>query len=433
MPRSFDSIFSLIEGGSDIQYLVRVSYLEIYKEDIRDLLAKNPKNKLHLGEKPEVGVYVKELSSFVVKNSKETSEAMYTGRRNRTTAETKMNERSSRSHSIFTITVESSELGVDKKQHIRAGKLNMVDLAGSERIAKTEATGDRLEEATKINLSLSTLCHVIATLTDPNPNQFVPYRNSKLTRLLQDSLGGNTKTIMVANIGPADYNYEESLNTLRYANRAKNIQNKPNINEDPKDAMIREFQEEITKLKAMLAQQGLNPVIGENGEPMIYEKEIVIENTEKVKEMEEKLAREKEELRRKTEEEMRKIEAQKNLAEEEKHKLLQNLKHKEHEKNKVLEQNKDLINKIKSYEEKMIQGKQEEENAKKKIKELKKAQEEIKLREEQKKKLEEELKAKEEEKMNLEYKFSNLKEEIEFKKSKHDKLMGELKKKKTEF
>lgn len=124
----------------------------------------------------------------------------------------------------------------------------MVDLAGSERIAKTGAQGDRLKEATKINLSLSTLCHVISCLIDPK-SIYVPYRDSKLTRLLQDSLGGNTKTVMIANVGPADYNFDETINTLRYASRAKSIQNKPKINEDPKDALLREYQDEITKLK----------------------------------------------------------------------------------------------------------------------------------------------------------------------------------------
>lgn len=136
----------------------------------------------------------------------------------------------------------------------------MVDLAGSERIAKTGATGDRLKEATKINLSLSTLCHVISTLTDPKAT-YIPYRDSKLTRLLQDSLGGNTKTVMIANVGPADYNYDETMNTLRYASRAKNIQNKPKINEDPKDALLREYQDEITKLRNQLnmLHQGMDP------------------------------------------------------------------------------------------------------------------------------------------------------------------------------
>ena len=133
-----------------------------------------------------------------------------------------------------------------------------MDLAGSERQTKTGATGDRLKEATKINLSLSALGNVISALVDGKSNH-VPYRDSKLTRILQDSLGGNTKTVMCANAGPAEYNYDETLSTLRYANRAKNIKNKPIINEDPKDAMLREYQDEISKLKAQLAQFPATP------------------------------------------------------------------------------------------------------------------------------------------------------------------------------
>merc|ERR1711884_638203 len=132
--------------------------------------------------------------------------------------------------------------------------LNLVDLAGSERQSKTQATGDRLREANKINLSLSALGNVISALVD-GKSKHIPYRDSKLTRLLQDSLGGNTKTMMVACLSPADNNYDETISTLRYANRAKNIKNKPKINEDPKDAMLREYQEEIDKLKAMLENQ----------------------------------------------------------------------------------------------------------------------------------------------------------------------------------
>lgn len=129
-----------------------------------------------------------------------------------------------------------------------------MDLAGSERQSKTGATGERLKEATKINLSLSALGNVISALVDGRCKH-IPYRDSKLTRLLQDSLGGNTKTLMVACLSPADNNYDETLSTLRYANRAKNIKNKPHINEDPKDALLREYQEEIKRLKAILAQQ----------------------------------------------------------------------------------------------------------------------------------------------------------------------------------
>ena len=162
----------------------------------------------------------------------------------------------------------------------------MVDLAGSERIAKTGATGDRLKEATKINLSLSTLCHVISALIDPKAT-YVPYRDSKLTRLLQDSLGGNTKTLMISNVGPADYNFDETMNTLRYASRAKSIKNKPKINEDPKDALLREYQDEIAKLREQLAllDQGLDPAEimrqrGVVGNANIVEKVVHIEDKE---------------------------------------------------------------------------------------------------------------------------------------------------------
>lgn len=284
MPRSFKDVFERIEGDSQqTQFLIRASYLEIYNEEIRDLLAKNPKNRLDLHEKPDSGVYVRDLSFFAVKGVPEINDVLSIGMKNRSVGSTNMNSVSSRSHSLFQITIERSEVGKDGKQHIRAGKLNLVDLAGSERIAKTGATGDRLKEATKINLSLSTLCHVISALTDPK-NTYVPYRDSKLTRLLQDSLGGNTKTLMISNIGPADYNYDETMNTLRYANRAKNIKNKPKINEDPKDALLREYQDEITKLKEQLAM--LNQ--GGDLQALYKEKGIVGNVVEKIVEIEDK-------------------------------------------------------------------------------------------------------------------------------------------------
>ncbi|KAJ1391975.1 kinesin-like protein, partial [Ochromonadaceae sp. CCMP2298] len=136
---------------------------------------------------------------------------------------------------------------------LRSGKLNLVDLAGSERQKKTGAKDATLKEGIKINMSLSALGNVISALSEGG--RHIPYRDSKLTRLLQDSLGGNTKTMMIAAVSPADYNYEETMSTLRYANRAKNIKNKPKINEDPKDAMIREFKEEIDRLRGLLTQQ----------------------------------------------------------------------------------------------------------------------------------------------------------------------------------
>ena len=221
MPRSFETIFQQIECDSSKEYLVRASYLEIYNEEIRDLLFKNGQKKLDLKDK-DTGVYVKDLSTFVVKSPADLMDVFNEGNANRHVAATNMNEHSSRSHSVFTITVESSVIKEDGQAHIKVGKLNIVDLAGSERQSKTGATGDRLKEASKINLSLSTLCHVISSLVDPKCT-YIPYRDSKLTRILQDSLGGNTKTVMIANCGPADYNVEETISTLRYASRAKSI------------------------------------------------------------------------------------------------------------------------------------------------------------------------------------------------------------------
>ena len=165
--------------------------VEIYNEDIRDLLSKT-KNRLDLKENPDTGVYVKDLSTYVVKSIEEMENLMNLGHENRAVGSTLMNEQSSRSHSIFTITIEQSEIGPDGEEHIRVGKLNLVDLAGSERQSKTGATGDRLKEATKINLSLSALGNCISALVD-GKSSHIPYRDSKLTRLLQDSLGGNAK------------------------------------------------------------------------------------------------------------------------------------------------------------------------------------------------------------------------------------------------
>uniref|UniRef100_A0A8C3ANG1 Kinesin-like protein n=1 Tax=Cyclopterus lumpus TaxID=8103 RepID=A0A8C3ANG1_CYCLU len=254
IPNSFAHVFGHIaKAEGDTRFLVRVSYLEIYNEEVRDLLGKDQLQRLEVKERPDVGVYIKDLSGYVVNNADDMDRIMTMGHKNRSVGSTNMNEHSSRSHAIFTITIECSEKGVDGNQHVRMGKLHLVDLAGSERQGKTGATGQRLKEATKINLSLSTLGNVISALVD-GKSTHVPYRNSKLTRLLQDSLGGNSKTMMCANIGPADYNYDETISTLRYANRAKNIKNKARINEDPKDALLRQFQKEIEELKKKLVE-----------------------------------------------------------------------------------------------------------------------------------------------------------------------------------
>uniref|UniRef100_A0A8D2ALT6 Kinesin-like protein KIF17 n=1 Tax=Sciurus vulgaris TaxID=55149 RepID=A0A8D2ALT6_SCIVU len=254
IPRAFEHVFESVQCAENTKFLVRASYLEIYNEDVRDLLGADTKQRLELKEHPEKGVYVKGLSLHTVHSVAQCERIMETGWKNRSVGYTLMNKDSSRSHSIFTISIEIYAVDERGKDHLRAGKLNLVDLAGSERQSKTGATGERLKEATKINLSLSALGNVISALVDGRCKH-IPYRDSKLTRLLQDSLGGNTKTLMVACLSPADNNYDETLSTLRYANRAKNIKNQPRINEDPKDALLREYQEEIKRLKAILAQQ----------------------------------------------------------------------------------------------------------------------------------------------------------------------------------
>ncbi|KAK2507333.1 hypothetical protein MC885_005982 [Smutsia gigantea] len=254
IPRAFEHIFESIQCAENTKFLVRASYLEIYNEDVRDLLGTDTKQKLELKEHPEKGVYVKGLLMHTVHSVAQCKHIMDMGWRNRSVGYTLMNKDSSRSHSIFTISIEICAVDERGKDHLRAGKLNLVDLAGSERQSKTGATGERLKEATKINLSLSALGNVISALVDGRCKH-IPYRDSKLTRLLQDSLGGNTKTLMVACLSPADNNYDETLSTLRYASRAANIKNKPRINEDPKDALLREYQEEIKKLRAILARQ----------------------------------------------------------------------------------------------------------------------------------------------------------------------------------
>ncbi|XP_050292806.1 osmotic avoidance abnormal protein 3-like isoform X2 [Anthonomus grandis grandis] len=270
--RAFEHLFEAISVTSGVKYLALVSYLEIYNEQIRDLLVPNDKMTngvtLSLKETPTEGVTVPGLTQHPIHNSQEAEHYLNVGSKNRMIGATLMNQNSSRSHSIFTISIEQLN-NVNNNQSIRkgtilknknwensilffAGKLNLVDLAGSERQTKTGATGDRLKEATKINLSLSALGNVISALVDGKAKH-IPYRDSKLTRLLQDSLGGNTRTLMIACISPADRDYMETLSTLRYANRAKNISNKPKVNEDPKDTILRQYQEEIERLKALLS------------------------------------------------------------------------------------------------------------------------------------------------------------------------------------
>ncbi|CAH1402833.1 unnamed protein product [Nezara viridula] len=257
IPNSFAHLFGQIAKSSEeTKFLVRVSYYEIYNEEVRDLLNTSSSVKLEVKERPDVGVFIKNLTTYVVNNADDMDRIMTIGNKNRVVGATAMNIESSRSHAIFTITVETSVTGDDNQQRVKMGRLHLVDLAGSERQSKTAAVGNRLKEATKINLSLSTLGNVISALVDGKCTH-IPYRNSKLTRILQDSLGGNSKTVMCATIGPASYNYEETISTLRYASRAKSICNRARINENPKDALLRHFQSQIKDLKRQLAEQTL--------------------------------------------------------------------------------------------------------------------------------------------------------------------------------
>lgn len=251
IPRAFRHIWAHIENSAspDVTHLVSCSYVELYLEDVRDLLSKDSK-KLTIRGQELNGFYIPEMTSVVCKSATEMVRVMKNGNKNRAAGRTDMNEHSSRSHAVFLVTVETAHR---KTNRIRVGKLNLVDLAGSERQRKTGASADRLREASRINQALSSLGNVISALAENSPH--VPYRDSKLTRILQDSLGGNSKTIMIANIGPASYNYDETITTLRYAHRAKAIKNKPVRNEDPKDAKLREYQAEIERLRALIEQR----------------------------------------------------------------------------------------------------------------------------------------------------------------------------------
>lgn len=253
--RAIDQIFENIQVTDVTYYTIRASYLEIYNEEIRDLLNKGNRYKLDIKEHPQKGVYVRGLSSVEVTTVEEMEEVVEYGGWNRALGATALNPDSSRSHCIFVIDFElcfTSE--GDNKEHFRSGRLNLVDLAGSERQRKAKLGEERLKEATKINLSLSALGNVISALVNEKCKH-IPYRASKLTRLLQDSLGGNSRTLMIACLSPGANNYHETLSTLRYANRAKNIKNRPRINEDPKDALIRQYQKEIKMLRHILMNQ----------------------------------------------------------------------------------------------------------------------------------------------------------------------------------
>ncbi|XP_041661644.1 kinesin-like protein KIF13B isoform X2 [Cheilinus undulatus] len=262
IPRLCSSLFSrtVQEAREGESFTVEVSYMEIYNEKVRDLLdPKGNRQTLRVREHKVFGPYVDGLSRLAVASYKDIESLMSEGNKSRTVAATNMNEESSRSHAVFNIILTHTLIDLQSgTSGEKVSKLSLVDLAGSERAAKTGAAGERLKEGSNINKSLSTLGLVISALADQgagkNKNKFVPYRDSVLTWLLKDSLGGNSRTAMVATISPAADNYDETLSTLRYADRAKSIVNHAVVNEDPNARIIRELREEVEKLREQLTE-----------------------------------------------------------------------------------------------------------------------------------------------------------------------------------
>uniref|UniRef100_A0A4W3JKM2 Kinesin-like protein n=1 Tax=Callorhinchus milii TaxID=7868 RepID=A0A4W3JKM2_CALMI len=255
IPRTLHQIFEKL-AAQGTEFSVKVSLLEIYNEELFDLLSPSPdvSERLQMFDDPrnKRGVIIKGLEEISVHNKDEVYQILERGAAKRRTAATLMNAYSSRSHSVFSITIHMKETTLDGEELVKIGKLNLVDLAGSENIGRSGAVDKRAREAGNINQSLLTLGRVITALVERTPH--VPYRESKLTRILQDSLGGRTKTSIIATISPASINVEETLSTLDYACRAKNIMNKPEVNQKlTKKALIKEYTEEIERLKRDLA------------------------------------------------------------------------------------------------------------------------------------------------------------------------------------
>ncbi|XP_010570687.1 PREDICTED: chromosome-associated kinesin KIF4A isoform X3 [Haliaeetus leucocephalus] len=255
IPRVIKLLFKEKEQRQDWEFVLKVSYLEIYNEDILDLLcpSRERSSPISIREDPKEGIKIVGLTERNVTCAQDTVSCLEQGNNSRTVASTAMNSQSSRSHAIFTICIDQKKKN-DKNSSFHS-KLHLVDLAGSERQKKTKAEGDRLKEGININRGLLCLGNVISALGDENKKGgFVPYRDSKLTRLLQDSLGGNSHTLMIACVSPADSNLEETLNTLRYADRARKIKNKPIVNLDPQAAELHHLKQQVQQLQVLLLQ-----------------------------------------------------------------------------------------------------------------------------------------------------------------------------------
>ncbi|EAT37007.1 AAEL010942-PA [Aedes aegypti] len=423
IPNTFAHIFGHIARAKENQkFLVRVSYMEIYNEEVRDLLGKEFNKSLEVKERADIGVFVKDLSGYVVHNADDLDNIMKLGNKNRVVGATKMNSESSRSHAIFSITIESSETDESGKQYVKMGKLQLVDLAGSERQSKTQSSGLRLKEATKINLSLSVLGNVISALVD-GKSTHIPYRNSKLTRLLQDSLGGNSKTVMCASISPADSNYVETISTLRYACRAKSIQNLAHVNEEPKDALLRHFQEEIKELKRQLEEGTfVNGICTDEDEEDIDDDDEEEEEEIEIDEDKEKERLEKKEKKRRerAKEKKEKADAEKELLEKKAIENEQEIKRAKSEQDQLRAKLSSLENKILVGGENLLEKAQAQEVL------LEKSMAELERRTKTERELEENLQKIEAERIDIEERYSSLQEECVGKTKKLQRVMSML-------
>jgi len=283
VPRLVTELFQKIEAASEaIEFVISVAMIEIYNEKIKDLLDPS-KDNLSVREERIRGVFIENLTEISIGTAEDIYKLMRRGNNNRAVGVTNMNAQSSRSHSILTISVTMNDT---ENFSCKTGKMYLVDLAGSEVVGKTGATGKTLEEAKNINKSLTVLGRVINALTD-GKSDYIPYRDSKLTRILQNSLGGNSKTCLVITISPAMYNAAETLSTCRFGMRAKSIKNKAVVNKIPSiselQLMIKKLQDEvnesynkISKLEALVISLGGTVIPEEN---ISMEEEVLLEDT----------------------------------------------------------------------------------------------------------------------------------------------------------
>ena len=305
IPRAVSDLFHLIQSSSSSQshFLVRASYIQIYNENITDLLmasnAPSAPSNLLIREDKVRGVFVGGLSEWVARNTAEVMSLLKRGSAHRATAATRSNETSSRSHAVFMLNVEQNNAAASASSSpasFLSGKLNLVDLAGSERISVSGTSGQRLEETRSINQSLSALANVISALIKHRPH--VPYRDSKLTRLLQSSIGGNTKTTLLAMLSPAPQHHSENVSTLAFASRARRVENRVEVNEGQDGrSLLRRYERELARLRGELKERGENVVDARRLMRVAEEKRRVEEDKaealQRVKALSESLMREK--------------------------------------------------------------------------------------------------------------------------------------------